>query len=58
MAIGTGLRRSEIGRAEWPNVLWKASNILVVDSKSEAGEYRLASISRLGLRYLKAEFSR
>jgi integrase len=58
MAVGTGLRRSEIRRSEWPDVLWQSNKIRVPRSKSEAGEFRLASISRLGMQYLKAEFAR
>ena len=34
------MRRSEIGRAQWPQVFWDADEIMVTASKSEAGEGR------------------
>jgi integrase len=34
------MRRSEIGRSEWPHVFWEADEIMVAASKSEAGEGR------------------
>jgi integrase len=40
LAFYTGMRRSEIGRAEWPHVFWDADEIMVAASKSEAGEGR------------------
>ncbi|MGI8558125.1 MAG: hypothetical protein ACR2ND_07420, partial [Solirubrobacteraceae bacterium] len=40
LAFYTGMRRSEIGRAQWPNVFWDADEIMVAASKSEAGEGR------------------
>jgi integrase len=58
MGFGTGLRRSEMARAEWGDVLWAANKILVRKSKSDAGELRRASLSRLAIQYLKAEFAR
>jgi integrase len=58
MGFGTGLRRSEMARAEWPDVLWQANKIIVRTSKSDAGELRRASLSRLAIQYLKAEFAR
>lgn len=58
MGFGTGLRRSEMARAEWGDVLWEANKILVRRSKSDAGELRRASLSKLAIQYLKAEFAR
>jgi integrase len=40
LAFYTGMRRSEIDRAQWPLVFWDADEIMVADSKSEAGEGR------------------
>jgi integrase len=40
VAFYTGMRRSEIGRAQWPQVFWDADEIMVTASKSEAGEGR------------------
>ncbi len=40
LAFYTGMRRGEIGRAQWPHVLWEADEIIVVKSKSDAGEGR------------------
>jgi len=40
LAFYTGMRRSEIGRAEWHHVFWDADEIMVAASKSEAGEGR------------------
>jgi integrase len=40
LAFYTGMRRSEIGRAQWPHVFWEADEIMVAQSKSEAGEGR------------------
>ena len=40
MGFGTGLRRSEMARAEWTDMLWQANKILVRKSKSDAGELR------------------
>ncbi len=40
LAFYTGMRRSEIGRAQWPHVFWRADEIMVAASKSEAGEGR------------------
>ncbi len=40
LAFYTGMRRSEIGRAQWPHVFWDADEIMVAASKSEAGEGR------------------
>lgn len=40
LAFYTGMRRSEIGRAEWTHVFWDADEIMVAASKSEAGEGR------------------
>ena len=34
------MRRSEIGRAQWPHVFWEADEIMVAKSKSDAGEGR------------------
>ena len=40
LAFYTGMRRSEIGRAQWPHVFWDADEIMVAASKSDAGEGR------------------
>jgi integrase len=40
LAFYTGMRRSEIGRAQWRHVFWEADEIMVAASKSEAGEGR------------------
>lgn len=40
LAFYTGMRRSEIGRAQWPHIFWDADEIMVAASKSEAGEGR------------------
>jgi integrase len=40
LAFYTGMRRGEIGRAEWQHVFWDADEIMVAASKSEAGEGR------------------
>ena len=40
LAFYTGMRRSEIGRAEWSHVFWDADEVMVAASKSEAGEGR------------------
>lgn len=40
LAFYTGMRRGEIGRAQWPHVFWDADEIMVAASKSEAGEGR------------------
>jgi integrase len=40
LAFYTGMRRSEIGRAQWPHVFWEADEIMVAKSKSDAGEGR------------------
>jgi Phage integrase family len=40
LAFYTGMRRSEIGRAQWPHVFWAADEIMVAKSKSDAGEGR------------------
>jgi integrase len=40
LAFYTGMRRSEIGRAQWPHVFWEADEIMVAASKTEAGEGR------------------
>lgn len=58
LGFGAGLRRSEAGRAEWPDINWTANKMLVRESKSEAGENRQADVSKLALQYLRAEFAR
>jgi integrase len=40
LAFYTGMRRSEIGRAQWQHVFWDANEIMVAQSKSDAGEGR------------------
>ena len=40
LAFYTGMRRSEIARAQWCQVFWEADEIMVGVSKSEAGEGR------------------
>jgi integrase len=40
LAFYTGMRRSEIGRAQWEHVFWTADEIMVAQSKSDAGEGR------------------
>jgi integrase len=40
LAFYTGMRRSEIGRAQWQHVFWDADEIMVARSKSDAGEGR------------------
>jgi integrase len=40
LAFYTGMRRSEIGRAQWSHVFWDADEVMVAASKSEAGEGR------------------
>jgi integrase len=40
LAFYTGMRRSEIGRAQWQHVFWDADEIMVAQSKSDAGEGR------------------
>jgi len=40
LAFYTGMRRSEIGRAQWKHVFWDADEIMVAASKSDAGEGR------------------
>jgi integrase len=40
LAFYTGMRRSAIGRAQWPHVFWEADEIMVAKSKSDAGEGR------------------
>jgi len=40
LAFYTGMRRSEIGRSQWPHVFWDADEIMVAASKSEAGDGR------------------
>jgi integrase len=40
LAFYTGMRRSEIGRAQWPHVFWDTDEIMVAASKSDAGEGR------------------
>jgi integrase len=40
LAFYTGMRRSEIGRANWTHVFWDADEIMVAASKSDAGEGR------------------
>jgi integrase len=40
LAFYTGMRRSEIGRSQWPHVFWDADEIMVAASKSDAGEGR------------------
>ena len=40
LAFYTGMRRSEIGRAQWPHVFCEADEIMVAKSKSDAGEGR------------------
>jgi integrase len=40
LAFYTGMRRGEIGRARWPHVFWDADEIMVAQSKSDAGEGR------------------
>jgi hypothetical protein len=48
IAIGAGLRRSELRLLDWSDVLWDANKVLVRDSKSEAGRLRRAPVSKLG----------
>ena len=48
IAIGAGLRRSELRLLDWSDVLWDANKVLVRDSKSEAGLLRRAPVSKLG----------
>jgi integrase len=38
LAFYTGMRRGEIGRAQWQHVFWSADEIMVAESKSDAGE--------------------
>ncbi len=40
LAFYTGMRRGEIGRAQWGHVFWDANEIMVAASKSDAGEGR------------------
>jgi integrase len=40
LAFYTGMRRAEIGRAQWEHVFWNADEIMVAKSKSDAGEGR------------------
>ena len=40
LAFYTGMRRAEIGRAQWEHVFWDADEIMVAQSKSDAGEGR------------------
>jgi hypothetical protein len=40
LAFYTGMRRGEIGRAQWQHVFWDADEIMVAASKSDAGEGR------------------
>ena len=40
LAFYTGMRRSEIGRAQWQQVFWDADELMVAASKSDAGEGR------------------
>jgi integrase len=40
LAFYTGMRRGEIGRAQWEHVFWTADEIMVAQSKSDAGEGR------------------
>lgn len=58
IAFGTGLRRSEIARADWRDVMWESHKIHVGKSKSVAGQHRTANVSKLAIQYLKAEFAR
>lgn len=58
IAFGAGLRRSEIGRADWTDVNWNAHKMYVRVSKSEAGENRHADLSKLALEYLRKEYAR
>ncbi|MGZ4278257.1 MAG: tyrosine-type recombinase/integrase [Solirubrobacteraceae bacterium] len=58
LAIGAGLRRSELARLDWADVLWEANKLLVRRSKSEAGTLRRAPVSNFGMRYLREEHVR
>lgn len=58
LAIGAGLRRGELARLDWGDVLWDANKILVRRSKSEAGQLRRARVSNMGMRYLREEHRR
>jgi len=54
----TGLRRGEIGRAQWEHVFWEADEIMVAGSKSDAGEGRRVSMVGPLKRILREEWMR
>lgn len=58
IAIGAGLRRSEMAALEWRDVLWDANKVVVRRSKSDAGRLRRAPVSKLGMQYLREEHLR
>ncbi len=58
LAFYTGMRRSEIGRAQWPHVFWDADEIMVAQSKSDAGEGRRVPMVGPLKRILREEWMR
>ena len=58
LAFYTGMRRSEIGRAQWQHVFWDADEIMVARSKSDAGEGRRVPMVGPLKRILREEWMR
>ncbi len=58
LAFYTGMRRSEIGRAQWQHVFWSADEIMVAASKSEAGEGRRVPMAGPLKKLLREEWMR
>jgi integrase len=58
LAFYTGMRRSEIGRAQWQHVFWDADEIMVAQSKSDAGEGRRVPMVGPLKRILREEWMR
>ncbi len=58
LAFYTGMRRGEIGRAQWQHAFWEADEIMVAGSKSDAGEGRRVPIVGPLKRILREEWMR
>jgi integrase len=58
LAFYTGMRRGEIGRAQWQHVFWDADEIMVARSKSDAGEGRRVPMVGPLKRILREEWMR
>lgn len=58
IAVFAGLRRSEIERLEWPEVLWQQKAVTVGKSKSDAGTNRTVPVFPGGIEALEYEWQR